>query len=155
MKLKDFLTIERVIPELAASSKKEILAELSRELRESDPEEFRQKILEALEERECLGSTGVGEGVAIPHAKIFGLDSIRIVFGRSPRGVDFDSIDQAPVFLFFCLIAPEQSQGLHLKLLARISRILQDPIRRRKLMVARDREELFRLLTEDDESPEG
>jgi len=155
MRLKDFLTIDKVLSELQAASKKELLAELSQLLQGQGPDEFSQQILKALEEREGLGSTGVGEGVAIPHAKISGLDTILTAFGRSPRGISFDAIDHEPVFLFFVLIAPENSQGLHLKLLARISRILQDPIRRRKLMVARDREEIFRLLTEDDEPEEG
>lgn len=155
MKLKNFLTVDKVLSELQAASKKEILVELSQLLQGQGPDEFRQQILKALEEREGLGSTGVGEGVAIPHAKIAGLPTILTAFGRSPRGINFEAIDHEPVFLFFVLIAPENSQGLHLKLLARISRILQDPIRRRKLMVARDREEIFRLLTEDDEPEEG
>jgi PTS system nitrogen regulatory IIA component len=155
MKLKDFLITEKVVPELRAASKKEVLIELSQALRNPDSDRFQQQILEALEERECLGSTGVGEGVAIPHAKIRGLPRIQMAFGRSRHGIDFEAIDQSPVFLFFALIAPDNSQGLHIQLLAHISRLLQDPIRRRKLLAARDREEIYRLLTEEDEPQEG
>ena len=79
---------------------------------------------------------------------------MRMAFGRSPRGIDFEAIDQAPVFIIFALIAPDNSQQLHIQLLAHISRLLQDPIRRRKLLVARDRDEIYRLLTEEDEPKE-
>jgi PTS system nitrogen regulatory IIA component len=101
-------------------------------------------------DREKLGSTGIGDGIAIPHGKIRDLGGVVASFGRSREGVDFESIDQKPTHLFFLLVAPENSAGMHLKALARISRLLKDPNFRKKLMGAGDKDELFQIISEED-----
>ena len=103
-------------------------------------------------EREKLGSTGIGDGIAIPHGKLKGLDRLVISFGRSRQGIDFDAIDGKPVHIFFLLMAPESSTGQHLKALAKISRMLKDPDFRSDLMAAKSAEEIYRKIAEKDES---
>jgi PTS system nitrogen regulatory IIA component len=102
-------------------------------------------------EREKLGSTGIGDGIAIPHGKMKGIEELVTSFGRSIKGVDFESIDNKPTHLFFLLVAPENSAGVHLKALARISRLLKDSGFRNRLMEASDRQDLFRIIAEEDE----
>jgi PTS system nitrogen regulatory IIA component len=102
-------------------------------------------------DREGLGSTGIGEGVAIPHGKIPGIDRLVAVFGRSPAGVQFASLDGKPARLFFLILAPENSAGMHLKALARISRLLKDPRFRERLLAAEGAEGLSQVLREADE----
>ena len=103
-----------------------------------------------LAERERLGSTAIGDGIAIPHGKLSGVNSIIGVFGRHQRGVDFDSLDGGPTYLFFLLVAPEDSASLHLKALARVSRLMKDPAFRERLSNAPDAAEIFRLIKEED-----
>ena len=103
-----------------------------------------------LAERERLGSTAIGDGIAIPHGKLAGVNSIIGVFGRHQRGVDFDSLDGGPTYLFFLLVAPEDSASLHLKALARVSRLMKDPAFRERLSSAPDAAEIFRLIKEED-----
>jgi len=107
-------------------------------------------LLRVLREREALQSTGIGEGVAIPHGKIGGLDRLVASFARSTKGVDFDSIDGQPTQLFFLLVVPEQSGGQHLKALARISRFFRDASFREKLLASGDLDEIFRAIEEED-----
>jgi PTS system nitrogen regulatory IIA component len=109
------------------------------------------RVVEVLLEREKLGSTGIGDGIAIPHGKMKGIKELVASFGRSINGVNFESIDNKPTHLFFLLVAPENSAGVHLKALARISRLLKDPSFRNRLMEARDRQDLFRIIVEADE----
>jgi PTS system nitrogen regulatory IIA component len=111
-----------------------------------DTSEFLQVLLE----REKLGSTGIGEGVAIPHGKVRGFDKLIVSFGRSKKGVDFNSTDSQAVNLFFLLIAPESSTGGHLKALAQISRLLKDEKTRESLRNADTREEIYRIISEND-----
>ena len=96
------------------------------------------------------GSTAIGDGIAIPHGKLAGVSSIIGVFGRHVRGVDFDSLDGGPTHLFFLLVAPEDSASLHLKALARVSRLMKDPAFRERLSSAPDAAEIFRLIKEED-----
>ena len=108
--------------------------------------------MKILMEREKLGSTGVGESIAIPHGKIHGLDDLHISFGRSRKGVAFDALDGKPVHLFFLLMAPDHSSGQHLKALAKISRMLKDIDFRKKLMNAKSRDDLYDVIREKDEA---
>ncbi len=103
-----------------------------------------------LNERERLGSTAIGDGIAIPHGKLKGITQILGVFGRSREGIDFDSLDGSPTHLFFLLVAPEDSASLHLKALARVSRLFKDGGFRQRLLDAADSDELYRLLKEED-----
>jgi len=107
--------------------------------------------LNVLFEREKLGSTGIGEGIAIPHGKITGLDQLILSFGRSAVGIDFDAMDGKPVHLFFLLIAPENSAGQHLKTLAKISKMLKDSVFRTKLMAAKSKDELYKIIANQDD----
>jgi len=110
-----------------------------------------QGLTSILMDRESLGSTGIGDGVAIPHGKVPGIDRLVAVFGRSRDGVQFHSLDGKPAHLFFLVVAPEHSAGMHLKALARISRLLKDARFRRSLIDARDADDLRRILKEEDD----
>ena len=109
-----------------------------------------QKLVDTLLDREKLGSTGIGEGVAIPHGKVPGLPGLVASFGRSVPGVDFRAIDGRPTHLFFTLFAPENSAGAHLKALARISRIFKNAAFRDAIMKAADAAEVYRLIEAED-----
>jgi PTS system nitrogen regulatory IIA component len=151
MKITDILDESSVIQDLRATTKKGVLEELSSVLVERGKLPDREKVVEVLLEREKLGSTGIGDGIAIPHGKMKGIKELVISFGRSIKGVDFESIDNKPTHLFFLLVAPENSAGVHLKALARISRLLKDSSFRNRLMEARDRQDLFTIIAEEDE----
>ena len=110
-----------------------------------------EELLQVLLDREKLGSTGIGEGIAIPHGRLKKLKKFFISFGRSIKGVDFDSIDQKPSQLFFLVMAPENSAVDNLKLLGRIVTLLKEPSFKRKLMEASSQKELFQVLSEEDE----
>jgi PTS system nitrogen regulatory IIA component len=151
MKIVDILDEPLVVGALRGRNKDEIIDELARVVAEHHPEIDRARLVEALQDRERLNSTALGEGVAIPHGKLAGVKRVVAAFGRSPGGVDFNSLDGKPTNLFFLLVAPEDSAGAHLKALARISRLLKDEGFRSRLMAAPDAAELYRIIrTEDD-----
>lgn len=127
MRILDFLQADGIINPLQASSREGVLSELVEPITRVYPHVNKAQLIRTLLERESLGSTGIGGGVAIPHAKFDGLDRVVGTFGRSPRGIDFNSLDRKPVHLFFLLVAPKNCAGEHLKALARISRLLTDP----------------------------
>jgi PTS system nitrogen regulatory IIA component len=150
MKITDILVREASVLDLVSTSKDDLLAELAGALASAEPRLDAENLLRVLREREALQSTGIGEGVAIPHGKIVGLDRLVATFARSAGGVDFDSIDGQPTQLFFLLVVPEQSGGQHLKALARISRFFRDASFRDKLLGADDLDEIFRAIEEED-----
>jgi len=150
MKISDILVREASILDLKSTNKDDLLAEMAAALAAAEPALEAGKLLEVLREREALQSTGIGEGVAIPHGKVQGLDRLVAAFARSTAGVDFDSIDGLPTQLLFLLIVPEQSGGQHLKALARISRFFRDASFREKLLGATELEEIFRAIEEED-----
>ena len=149
MKIVEFLQASAVIDDLAGTSAQPVLAQLARPLATAHKVNA-QRLLETLLEREKLGSTGIGDGVAIPHGKVPGLPALMASFGRSKAGVDFRAIDGKPTFLFFTLFAPENSAGAHLKALARISRIFKNATFRESIMKASDAAEIFRLIEAED-----
>ncbi len=151
MKLLDFLKEEWILPELSGTDKPSILRELSDLLAQASGATTSEELFQVLLERERLGSTGIGEGVAIPHGRLRGLKQFIISFGRSLQGVDFDSIDQKPCQLFFMVVAPENSAVANLNLLGRISKLLKDASFRKKLMGAKTRREIFEIIKEEDE----
>ncbi|MBI5185144.1 MAG: PTS sugar transporter subunit IIA [Nitrospinae bacterium] len=151
MKLTDILTEDLVIPDLQAAGKSQVLEEMASALRGISFVHDSGSILKALLEREKLGSTGIGFNVAIPHAKVKEAKDIAAVFGRSVKGIDFDSLDQKPVHLICLLIAPEDSVGTHIKALARISRLLKDENFRKDLMKASSRAEMYEMIKSKDE----
>jgi len=146
----DILVKDAVVLNLASDDKNEILREMSQALADSEPSVSAERLLEVLIEREGLQSTGIGEGVAIPHGKMAGLDHLMASFARSPEGADFDSIDGKPTQLFFLLVVPERSGGHHLKALARISRFFRDSAFREKLIDATSTDDIFRAIDEED-----
>ena len=146
MEITDLLTSERVMSSLRAPSKKQALQELSRRAAEFTGLHERT-IFDVLLERERLGTTGVGSGIAIPHGKLAELDGLLGVFARLEKPVDFDAVDEQPVDLIFLLLAPESAGADHLKALARISRLLRDRAVCEKLRAATDEVSLFGLLT--------
>ena len=150
MKICDVLQKETILADLKATTKKGILEELVApvsEIANANPED----LVKILMEREQLGSTGIGGGIGIPHGKMKDIDSLLLGFGLSRKGVDFESLDGQPAHIFFLLITPENSTGLHLKLLARISRILKDDPFRARLMSASSGDEIFEIIKEEDE----
>jgi PTS system nitrogen regulatory IIA component len=151
MKLIDILPESLVIPELQGCSKDELLRELAEHMAATHPEIDAAQLHEVLWERERLGSTAIGDGIAIPHGKLSGLRTVLAAFGRHPKGVDFQSLDGNPTRLFFLLVAPEDSVGQHLKALARVSRLLKEPAFRERLLAAPDRSEIYRNIREEDE----
>jgi len=151
MKITEMLKQEFVLEELKGQNKGEVLAELSGVFKKAGMVLDSGEMLDILLDRERLGSTGIGEGVAIPHGKMVGLKEMVISFGRSREGIDFEAMDGKPVHLFFLLMAPENSAGLHLKVLAKISRMLKDPVFRKKLVAAKLSGDLFAVISEKDD----
>ena len=150
MKILDILDKECIIPELRSRTKEEVLEELTGALQDCKAHLDKDALVEVLLERERLGSTGIGDGIAIPHGKVQDLDELVLSFGRSTQGIDFDSMDGRPTHLFFLLIAPENSAGIHLRALAKISRLLKSSHFRQRLLEAETEEELFQVIHEED-----
>lgn len=151
MKIVDLLQRSAIAADMKAVGKNEALSEMTEALLRVAGSLNRDDIIKVLQERERLGSTGIGDGVAIPHGKVKDIDRLLISFGRSRRGVDFESMDGKPAQLFFLLVAPEESVGIHLKTLARISKLLKNSDVRRRLIDAADGDEIFRIITEEDD----
>jgi PTS system nitrogen regulatory IIA component len=151
MKISELLDPASIVAELEGTGKKEVLIELTDALLKADPSLVKDDVLKVLMERERLGSTGIGDGVAIPHGKLKDIDRLLISFGLSRQGVDFDSMDGKPAYLFFLLVAPEESVGVHLKTLARISKLLKSATVRERLQSAVDSAEIYRIITEEEE----
>jgi nitrogen PTS system EIIA component len=150
MKIEEILSESVVVPDLGARSKPEVLIELADAVARDNAGIDKVRLLAALEERERLNSTALGDGVAIPHGKLPGIRRVFAAFGRSRQGIDFQSLDGKPTHLFFLLVAPEDSAGAHLKALARISRLLKDPAFRGRLMAAPDARALWTIIREED-----
>ncbi len=147
MEIDDLITPEGVVASLRVSSKKQALQELSKRAAELTGQQERA-IFEVLIERERLGTTGVGNGIAIPHGKLAGLDRLHGLFARLQTPVDFDAIDDQPVDLVCLLMAPETAGADHLKALARVSRLLRDRTVCDKIRGSDNPEAIYALLTE-------
>ncbi|MBU0986687.1 MAG: PTS sugar transporter subunit IIA [Proteobacteria bacterium] len=150
MKILDVLHKEAILVDLKAIDKKGVLEELVAPVSRIANVNH-DHLVQVLMDRERLGSTGIGEGIGIPHGKLKNLDSLVLGFGISRKGVDFESMDSRPTHIFFLLVTPENSTGLHLKLLARISRILKNEPFKQKLLNAVDRDEIYSIIKEEDE----
>ena len=147
MDLGDLISPDAIIPALKAKSKKQALQELAEyaaEILEID----QRGIFDTLLQRERLGSTGIGHGIAIPHGKLNTINGVFSLFARLEKPIDFDSVDDEPVDLIFLLLAPESAGADHLKALARISRLLRDPSAVEKLRASHDQDALYSVLTE-------
>ncbi|GFE59372.1 PTS sugar transporter subunit IIA [Geobacter sp. AOG1] len=150
LELSTLLQPADIIAELVATTKSDVLAELASQVAERHPGLERDELVRVLLERERLGSTGIGDGIAIPHGKLKQARELVLAFGRSRNGVEFSALDGQPVRLFFMLIAPQDAVGIHLKMLARISRILKDPGVRRRLMEVADAVAIHQIIQEQD-----
>ena len=150
MKIMDILARDAVILNLGVRTKREGLVEMSAALAKVEPQIEADRLLEVLLEREALQSTGIGEGVAIPHGKMAGLDRLIATFARSVDGVDFESIDGQPTHHLFMLVVPEHSGGKYLKALARISRFFRDPTFRQRLSDAEALADVLSAIEEED-----
>ncbi len=145
MRLMDFLIPDAIEPSMKSTTKTDAIKELvallkrARAIAEEDP------VAEVVLEREELGTTGIGEGIAVPHGKSEAVDRLVAAFGRSEKGIDFEAIDKQPVHLLFLLVAPKDSAGPHLMALARISRLLKNRDFRRGLMDAEGKLEILRI----------
>lgn len=146
MNLSEFLSPEAVLSDLEADNKVAALTELVQGLIRTDQELDPDQLVKILLEREKLGSTGIGDGIAIPHGKVPGLEQLLICFGRSQGGLDFDSMDGRPTHLFFLLLAPENSTGSHLTALAKLSRMLKNKLFRENLLKAEDAAAIHRMI---------
>jgi nitrogen PTS system EIIA component len=145
MLLADVIALDAIIPALKANSKKQALQELAAKAARLSGQNERL-IFETLLQREKLGSTAIGNGIAIPHGKLPDLGSLFGLFARLDRPVDFESLDGQPVDLIFLLLAPEGAGADHLKALARVARLLRDPDIARKLRESHDAEAIYAVL---------
>ncbi len=148
MMLADVLREENIITDLKSRGKEEVLGEMVDDISRMVAPIDTETVLKALLDREKLGTTGIGHGVAIPHGKIKGLAELKVFFGRSRKGVNYSSMDNLPVHLVFLILAPENSAAAHLKVLASISHLLKSQDFRMKLMDAVDRSDIYRIITE-------
>lgn len=153
MKMMDFLSKGAIAAELKSSKKEDVIKELVEALINAGEVEkrYRNKLIDALMVREQLGSTAIGQGVAIPHAKSDCVEKLVAAFGLSSKGVDFDSLDGEPVYILFLLVAPQDSAGPHLKALARISRLLKDKYFRDNLKACKDDKSIIKIISQEDE----
>ncbi len=149
MKIVDLLEPTAIIGDLVGSTAEDVLTEVCRRISVTTRIDT-GRLVQALMERERLGSTGIGGGVAIPHAKVAGLHEFVAGFGRSRAGIDFKAIDARPTTLFFVLFSPPRSGALHLNALARISRIFKSAAFRESLLNAKDEGEIRRLIKAED-----
>lgn len=150
MKILDTLKEGAIIAELNATDKKGVLEELTAPVAEASGVNH-EEIVRVLLERERLGSTGIGGGIAIPHGKLQSIESLLMGFGRSRSGVDFEAMDGKPAHIFFLLLAPENSTGAHLKMLARLSQLLKNSVFKERLMNAADWRELYTVIEKEDQ----
>jgi nitrogen PTS system EIIA component len=155
LRIADFLSPQAVVADMQSRTKPEVLRELSATLARAHPTLKEDRLVAVLLDREKLGSTGIGEGVAIPHGKLagMGMEGLQAVFGVSRQGVDFESIDGKPTHLFFALVAPENSAGVHLKALARISRLFKNPRFRAAILEAPTAADIHALIVQEDARP--
>jgi nitrogen PTS system EIIA component len=153
MNIVEFLSKKAIIPDLKSAKKEDIIKELVEALITAGEIEkkHRNKLTDALMAREALGSTAIGQGVAIPHAKCDCVDQLIAAFGISKKGVDFDSLDGELAYIFFLLVAPQDSAGPHLKALARISRLLKSKYFRDSLRTCQDEKAIIKTIVLEDE----
>jgi PTS system nitrogen regulatory IIA component len=151
VEIADIITRDGIILDLkSCQSKRQVLKELARHAAAALGLD-EQHLLDALMERERLGTTGIGHGIAIPHARLAEVDRLVGLFARLEQPVDFESLDDQPSDLIFLLLAPDSADAESLKALARISRVLRDPALRQRLRQERDRDAVYRLLTQKPE----
>jgi PTS system nitrogen regulatory IIA component len=151
MRIASILARDDVTAAVPAGSKREVLAALVDLIHSNHPELGRDALLQVLQKREELRSTGIEEGVAFPHGRVPGLPGMLAAFGRCKQGADFESFDGKPTHFFVVLLIPETAEGSHLKALARLNRIFQDGAFRQRMQAAADAGALYDLILQQDE----
>jgi nitrogen PTS system EIIA component len=153
MQIMEFLSKKAILTDIKSTRKEDVIKEMVDFLIEAGDVEKRDrnKLIDALMSREALGSTAIGQGIAIPHTKCDCVDKLVAAFGLSRKGVDFDSLDGELAYIFFLLVAPQDSAGPHLKALARISRLLKDKFFRDTLRSCTDEKSIIKIITQEDE----
>ncbi|MDH4163369.1 MAG: PTS sugar transporter subunit IIA [Nitrospirota bacterium] len=149
-RIRDLLDDELIIAELKAGDKAGVIAEFAELLAAKGKVRDRDELVRVIGEREAQGSTGIGEGIAIPHAKSSSISEMVVAFGRSSTGVDFHSLDGKPAYLFFVLVSPEDRPAEHLKTLARISRVMRNPALRDELRKSSAGTDMRQLILDED-----
>lgn len=150
LKIVDLLSKDEIVSDLKAENKEDVLRELVNLLYDAGKIRDQKKALEVLLDREQLGSTGVGYGVAIPHGKYNAIENLIAAFGRSKKGIDFDAVDHKPVHIFFLFLASENAANLHLKVLARSCRLLKRDTFRESLMQAENEDEIMKVIAREE-----
>jgi PTS system nitrogen regulatory IIA component len=150
MRIAEFLLPDCIVPVLAATSKEAVIRELAVTLAKSIPSVSAERLFNVLLEREKVGSTGMEKGVAIPHARLPELPTLVACFGVSKPGIAFDARDERPSHFFFALVAPENSAGLHLKALSKISRLFRSDTLRDRILAASSAAEIYSLINAED-----
>jgi PTS system nitrogen regulatory IIA component len=151
MSITDILSVERIIPELRSRQKDAVLQEVAGLVSPAVPGSTPAQLAAVLRERERLNSTAIGDGIAIPHGRVAGIRTVVAGFARSTAGVDFESVDRRPTHLFFVLMAPDDAAALHLKALARISRLLKSASFRDHLLSLASARELYDAIVAEDQ----
>ncbi|MCG8564657.1 MAG: PTS sugar transporter subunit IIA [Desulfobacterales bacterium] len=150
MKISEILSKDSIVADLVSTDKVGVIKELSKAVAQTTQADADQ-IARVLTERESLGSTGIGGGIAIPHGKLNSVESVTVGFGRSTAGVEYNSLDDKPVHIFFLLLTPEHSTGGHLKVLAQISKLLKMESFKEALRSAQTEEDIYKVILEQDE----
>lgn len=150
MKIMDFLSSDAIVVDLKATDKKSAIVELVEVLKDTKKAKKADEIIEVVLEREKLGSTGIGQGVAIPHGKTDVLQEQVGVLGISRKGIEFNSLDGEPVNIIFLLVGPVEVAGQHLKALSRISRLFKDKFLRQAIRDAQTKEEVLKIIQQED-----
>ncbi|MCM8788156.1 MAG: PTS sugar transporter subunit IIA [Candidatus Omnitrophica bacterium] len=151
MKISEFISENEIVIGLKATEKQAALDELLQVLEKNGLLQDRKQVLEALIEREKLGSTGIGQGIAVPHTKTDQIKDLVCALGISEKGVNFESLDGEPVFIIFLVLAPSGATGIHLKALAKIARLLKDKVFRNYLRMSKSPKEAYQIIKEDEE----
>lgn len=150
MKIMDFLNPKAISVDLKSKDKRGVIKELTELLAAVGDVRNKEELVRVLMDRETLGSTGIGQGIGIPHGKLPRVKKLTAAFGIAKKGIDFESLDGEPAYIFFLLVAPEESAGPHLKALARISRLLKDKYVREALKKASDIKDVLKVIKEED-----
>ena len=151
MKISEFISEKEIIIGMKATEKQAVLDELLQVLEKNNIIQDKKQVLDILLEREKLGSTGIGQGIAVPHAKTDQVKNLVCALGISEKGVNFDSLDGEPVYIIFLVLAPSGATGIHLKALAKIARLLKDKVFRNYLRMSKTPEEAYQIIKEDED----
>ncbi len=151
MKISEFISEKEIIIGLKATEKQSVLDELLQLLEKNGFLQSRKEVLDTLIEREKLGSTGIGQGIAVPHAKTDQVKNLVCALGTSEKGINFDSLDGEPVYIVFLVLAPSGATGIHLKALAKIARLLKDKVFRNYLRMSKTPQEAYQIIKDDED----